>query len=137
MKLPNLLRHKAVKNAGWLIAGKIVHMLCAFVVSLLTARYLGPGNFGLINYATAYTTFFYAICTLGINSVLVKALIDEPENEGETLGTTVVLQAASTLLSALMILGIVRLVDGQEPLTILVTALCTIGLFFRVAEVFN
>ena len=137
MKLPNLLKHKAVKNAGWLIVGRVVQMICAFVVSLLTARYLGPGNFGLVNYALAYTTFFYSICTLGINSVLVKALIDEPENEGETLGTTLVLQMAARLLSALMIYGIVRLVDGSEPLTVLVTALCTIGLFFRVFETLN
>ena len=87
MKILNLLKNKVVKNAGWIIGGRVVHMICAFVVSILTARYLGPGNYGLINYATAYTTFFYSICTLGINSVLVKAFIDEPEKEGETLGT--------------------------------------------------
>lgn len=137
MKLPNLLKHKVVRNAGWLIAGKVVQTVCAFVVSLLTARYLGPGNYGLVNYALAYTTFFYSVCTLGINSILVKALIDEPENEGETLGTSIILQSAASLFSALMIIGIVRLVDSSEPLTILVTALCTIGLFFRVFETLN
>lgn len=137
MKLPNLLKHKVVKNAGWLIAGKMVQMVCAFVVSLLTARYLGPGNYGLVNYALAYTTFFYSVCTLGINSILVKALIDEPEEEGETLGTTLILQTLASLLSALMILGIVSLADGSEPLTLAVTALCTIGLFFRVFEALN
>ena len=67
-----------VKNAGWMIAGKIVQMLIGFVVGLLTARYLGPGNYGLINYAGAYTTFFAAICTLGINSVIVKEFVDAP-----------------------------------------------------------
>ena len=134
MKILSLLRNKVVKNAGWIIGGRVVHMLCAFVVSLLTARYLGPGNYGLINYATAYTTFFYSICTLGINSILVKGLIDEPENEGETLGTSLVLQGIASILSSLMIIGIVKLVDGQETITIIVTALCTIGLVFRVFE---
>ena len=134
MKILSLLRNKVVKNAGWIIGGRVVHMLCAFVVSLLTARYLGPGNYGLINYATAYTTFFYSICTLGINSILVKGLIDEPENEGETLGTSLVLQGIASILSSLMIIGIVKLVDGQEAITVIVTALCTIGLVFRVFE---
>ena len=120
-KILSLLRNKVVKNAGWIIGGRIVHMLCAFVVSLLTARYLGPGNYGLINYATAYTTFFYSICTLGINSILVKGLIDEPENEGETLGTSLVLQGIASVLSSLMILGIVKLVDGQEAIAVSVT----------------
>ena len=134
MRIPNFLRHKVVKNAGWIIGGRIVHMLCAFVVSLLTARYLGPGNYGLINYATAYTTFFYSICTLGINSILVKALIDEPENEGETIGTSLILQGIASISSSLMIIGIVKIVDGEETLTVIVTALCTIGLIFRVFE---
>ena len=111
-----------------------MHMICAFVVSLLTARYLGPGNYGLINYAAAYTTFFYSICTLGINSILVKALIDEPVNEGETLGTSIILQGIASIFSSLMIIGIVKVIDGRETITVIVTALCTIGLIFRVFE---
>ncbi len=134
MKILSLLKNKIVKNASWIIGGRIVHMICAFIVSLLTARYLGPNNYGLINYATAYTTFFYSICTLGLNSILVKALIDEPENEGQTLGTSIVLQGLASFFSSLMIIGIVSLVDRKEPLTIIVTALCTIGLVFRMFE---
>ena len=134
MRILDILRNKVVKNAGWIIGGRIVHMICAFVVSLLTARYLGPSNYGLINYATAYTTFFYSICTLGINSILVKALIDEPENEGETLGTSLILQGIASVFSSLMIIGIVKIVDGKEIQTIIITALCTIGLIFRVFE---
>lgn len=132
--IQRILKKKVVKNAGWIICGRIVHMLCAFVVSLLTARYLGPGNYGLINYALAYTTFFYSICTLGINSILVKAIIDEPEHEGETLGTSIVLQGIASILSSLMIIGIVTIIDGKETITVIVTALCTIGLLFRVFE---
>ena len=137
MKISNILKHRVVKNAGWIMGGRIVTMICSFIVSLLTARYLGPGNFGLINYGLAYTTFFYSICTLGINSVLVKCFVDEPEKEGEILGTTIVLQGLSSVFSALMIIGIVSLVDRNEPLTIAVTALCTIGMLFRVFETFR
>ena len=129
-----ILKKKVVKNAGWIMFGRIVQMVCAFLVSLLTARYLGPSNYGIINYATAYTTFFYSICTLGLNSILVKALVDEPEKEGETLGTAIVLQGIASFFSALMIIGIVRLIDGDEPLTVLIVALCTIGLLFRIFE---
>ena len=128
------LKNRVVKNAGWIISGRIVQMICSFIVSLLTARYLGPGNYGLINYALAYTTFFYSICTLGINSILVKVFVDDPDKEGETLGTAIILQAVSSLLSALMIIGIVWVVDAGDSLTVVVTALCTIGLIFRLFE---
>lgn len=54
MKMRDLLSSKVTRNASWIIAGRVYHMLLAFFVGLLTARYLGPGNFGLINYAATY-----------------------------------------------------------------------------------
>ena len=32
-------------------------------VGIFTARYLGPSNYGLINYANAYGAFFTAFCS--------------------------------------------------------------------------
>ena len=133
----NLMKSKVVKNAGWLIAGKLAQMVLSFFVGLITARYLGPSNYGLISYAGAYTTFFSALCTLGINSVLVKEFVDHPDGIGETLGTTIVLRVASSGLSVLMIAGISAFVDKAEPLTMLVVVLYSISLVFQVFEAFN
>ena len=83
----------------------------ALVVGIFAARYLGPSNYGLINYAAAYATFFASLCTLGINSVIVKNFVDQPDQQGETIGTTLLLRAISSLLSALAISGIVSGVD--------------------------
>ena len=85
MKIRDLLSSKVTRNASWIIAGRVYHMLLAFFVGLLTARYLGPSNFGLINYAATYTSFFASFCTLGINSVIVKNFVDHPDEEGETV----------------------------------------------------
>lgn len=119
------------------MAGRIVHMILSFVIGLLTARYLGPSNFGVINYAGAYTTFFMAFCTLGINSVIVKNFIDHPEEEGETIGTTLLLRAVSSLLSIGIIVGIVSVVDRNDPLTIFVVFLYSISLMFQIFDTFN
>lgn len=112
-------------------------MVISLVVGLLTARYLGPSNFGLINYATAYTAFFMAFCTLGINSVLVKEFIDHPEEEGQIIGSSLLLRGISSLCSAGVILCLVGILDAGEPTTILVTALCSLGLVFHIFETFN
>ena len=82
MNLRGFLKNRIVKHAGWLIGGRIVHMILAFFVGLLTARYLGPGNYGLINYAASYTSFFASVCTLGINSIIIKDFVDHPDEEG-------------------------------------------------------
>ena len=133
----NLIKNKEIKNAGWLIGGKILQMLISFVVGLLTARYLGPGNYGLINYISAYVTFFASFCTLGINSIIIKDFVDNPNEQGATIGTTIFLRTLSSLFSALMIIGIVSIVDRNEPLTISVAVLCSISLIFQVFDTIN
>lgn len=129
--------NKIIKNASWLICGRIIHMVLSFLIGLLTARYLGPGNYGLINYATAYATFFTAFCTLGINSVIVKNFIDHPSEEGDTIGTTLILRLISSVLSLCTIVGVVRLVDGNDPITLAVVALYCLSLVFHVFDTFN
>lgn len=137
MDIINLVKNRTIKNAGWLVGEKIIQMLISLVVSLLTARYLGPSNYGLINYATSFTAFFASFCTLGINSLLVKEFVDKPEQEGMVLGTTLVLRGVSSLLSAVTIIAIVSVIDRDEPTTILVVALCSLGLVFQVFNAFK
>lgn len=135
--LRKLLGNKTIKNAGWLIGGKVAQMLINFVVGVLTARYLGPDGSGVVDYAAAYVAFFSAFCTLGINSVLVKEFIQRPGEEGTILGTSLFLRAVSSILSALTIICVVAFLDADEPTTIAVVALSTIGMVFHVMEVFH
>lgn len=128
---------KEAKNAIWIIGGRIAQMILSFFVGVLTARYLGPSNYGIMNYAAAYVAFFTAFCTLGINSVIIKDFVDHPDEQGEAIGTTLVLRAVSSLLSAIMIIGIVMIIDRDEPITIVVTALCSVALVFQIADTLN
>ena len=137
MKLTDTLKSKEVKNAYWIITGRVVQMVLSFLVSIFTARYLGPSNFGLVNYAGAYVAFFTSLCTLGINSVIIKDFVDNPDEQGKAIGTTIVLRAVSSLLSSIMIVGIVSIVDKGEPVTVIVSALCSIALVFQVFDTIN
>ncbi len=138
MKLLKKVKHifdgREAKNAGWIIAGKVIQMVLSFVVSVYSVRFLGPANYGVLNYAIAYVTFFASICTLGIGSVIIKNFTDYPDEHGETLGTAMILRAVSSVLSAFMIVGIVLIVDRGEPITIIVTALSTLSLLFQVPD---
>lgn len=137
MNITKFLRNKTIKNAGWLMAGKVVHMILSFVIGLISARYLGPSNYGLINYASAYVTFFTSVCTLGINSIIVKNFVDKPDEEGESLGTSIVLRLVSSFLSVGVISFIVRMIDGNEPVTLVVVTLYSISLVFTSFDIFR
>lgn len=133
----SLLNSKEFKNAGWLIGGKVIQMLISFIISIFTTRYLGPSNFGIISYANAYVAFFTSLCTLGINSVIIKDFVDYPDEQGKTIGTTIGLRAVSSFLSAIMIVAIASIADRGETETITVVALCSISLIFQVSDTLN
>ena len=135
--LQKIIKSKEVKNAGWLIIGKIIQMGINFFIGILTARYLGPSNYGLINYAAAYVAFFFSVCTLGINSIVVKEFIDNPSKEGEILGTSLSLRGISSVFSAITIVAISFVLDSNEPITKIVVALYTISLVFQIFDMFN
>ena len=134
-KIANVLNNRVVKNAGWLIFGKIAQMCINLFVGLLTARYLGPSNYGVINYGSAYTAFFLNLCTLGINSVLVKEFVDYPNEEGKIIGTTLGLKGVASVLSAISIMLISSFIDANEPTTILVVDLLAFLITFLVVTI--
>lgn len=137
MKIIGIIKNRTVKNAWYIIIGKVIQMAFSLVVGMLTARYLGPSNYGLINYAGAYTGFFSAFCTLGINDVIIKELIDHPDQNGIVLGTGLGLRAISSFFSAILIIITSLVLDAGEKTTILVVALASIGMIFHVLELFN
>ncbi|MBE6557714.1 MAG: flippase [Ruminococcaceae bacterium] len=136
MKL-SILENKEAKNAGWLIGGKVCQMLLSLVVGVLTARYLGPSNYGLINYGATYMSFFMAFCTLGINSVIISDFVNRPNECGMALGTSILLRSISSLASAFMIVGVAMVLDYGETETILVVTLCSLSLVFHAMDTIN
>lgn len=135
--LRKLLNNKEAKNAGWMIGGRIFQMALSVVVGALSARFLGPDNYGIINYAGAYVALFSSLCNLGLNSVIIKDFVDNPEEQGKTLGSSLLMRLLVSIASALMIIGIVCVIDKDEPITIIVVALYSFGLIFHVFDTIN
>ena len=91
------MHNRTIKNAAWIIGCRIIQSGLALAVTMLSARYLGPSGFGLINYAASLVAFFVPIMQLGLNSTLVQEIIYDPEHEGETLGTALAMSFISSI----------------------------------------
>ena len=129
--------NKVISNISWILFGRLMYMILNFIVGLLSARYLGPSDYGLIGYAGAYITFFASICTLGINSIIIKEFVDNPKKEGEIIGTSLLLKFISSVLSLITIMGICFIVDNNEPITRGVVFLYSISIIFQIFETFK
>lgn len=127
--------NKTIKNAGWLIGCKIVQSVLSFVVSSLTARYLGPSNFGTINYAISLAAFFSPLVSLGLSSTLVQEIVTKPDKEGESVGTALGLSIVSAIFCIIGLISFVTISSAGEKETILVSSLYSITLLAQGMEI--
>lgn len=104
------------------------------IVTMLTARYLGPDNYGLINYASSIVMFVAPVMKLGIDAVMVYEFVQSKEDEGRIIGTSFILNTVSALLCIVGVLAFVSVVNQNEPVTILVCALYSSLLIFQALE---
>ena len=58
MNIKQLFRNKVFTNMRWLVSGRILQMAIALVINMITARYLGVNNYGIINYIASYVSFY-------------------------------------------------------------------------------
>lgn len=83
---------KIINNIVWLFLDKLLRMGVGLFVGVWIARYLGPEQFGLLSYATAFVVIFSSIATLGLDSIVVRTIVREPERKNEILGTVFTLK---------------------------------------------
>lgn len=107
---------KILDNIGWLFFDKILRMGLGLLVGVWVARYLGPEQFGLLNFATAFVGLFGAIAGLGLQGIVVRDIVRDPDGARLTLGTAGVLQLVGGLLSFLIILGAIAYLRPDDAL---------------------
>ena len=129
------MNHKLLNNAKWIIVCKVVQALIQFVVGMLSARYLGPSNYGLINYAASVVAFVSPIMQLGLPGILVRVYVEQPEKEGTTLGTALIMNMVSAAACMVGVATFAAVANSGEPTTILVCILYSTSLFFQAVEI--
>ncbi len=67
-------RKQIVSNIAWAFSGKIVSLLSVLLVGILVARYLGPAQYGLLNYVISYVTIFTIISGFGLDDIEVREM---------------------------------------------------------------
>ena len=137
MNIKNILKNKTALNAGWIIGEQIFQMFMSLVVGVLSARYLGPSNYGTLNYTASFVSFFMSIATLGMEGVVIKKIIAAPEKEGDYLGSCICFRLVSSFLSIITISLIVYVLNPTEPVKLLLVLPQSLQLVFRAFHVFN
>ena len=123
-------------NTSWLFLERVVRLVVVLATGIVVARYLGPGLFGKLNYATGFVGIFFALTTMGLDEIVVRELVRDPARRNALLGTSVVIRMAG----ALLLIGIVALsawgrqLDGLTALLVLIIAASEVFKPFTVVD---
>lgn len=121
---------------GWLLGGKIVNMILSFFVSLATARYLGPDNFGSINYVAAYVSFFSSITSLGLSVIVIKEISMGKEDDNEVIWTGILMRFLTAVFSTIAVIALVSITDKSDPLLVKIAILESIAILASAFDTF-
>ena len=125
---------KYLANTSWLFAEQILRIFAGLLVGIYVARYLGPENFGLLNYALAFVAIFASFAKLGLDGIIVRDLVNAPEKRDLYLGTAFWLKIIGAILAGAVIVIALALAENDH-MTNLYIAIIACGLIFQSFEV--
>lgn len=126
---------RIVGNIGWLFFDKFLRMALGLLVGVWVARYLGPDQFGLLNFSLAYVALFGLLANLGLNTIVVRDLVQLPKETDVTLATAFVLQFVAGVLTYLLSVAMIAWLRPEDTLLYSIVALMSFCLVVRSTEV--
>lgn len=133
----NLIKNKEIRNASWIIGEQILQVFVSLIVGVLTARYLGPSNYGALNYTASFVTFCTSLATLGMEGVVIKKIIASPEDEGTYMGSCMLFRFVSAILSTCLITITVFFLNPGEPIKVILVLLQSLQLIFQAVYILD
>lgn len=74
-------------SASWYLLEKVVRLLGAFLVGAWVARHLGPQAYGALAYALALVATLGFLGSLGVESLVVRDLTQEPSRQRQVISS--------------------------------------------------
>lgn len=98
-------KEKVVRNVVWAVTGKVVTLLGGLLVGIFVARYLGPGQYGLMSYVMSYVALFQVLASFGMDQIEIREESKTPEEKDKIIGTAFGLK----LFFAVVTMGLIAL----------------------------
>jgi PST family polysaccharide transporter len=122
-----------INNIVWQSSEKILRMALGLFVGLWLARYLGPTQFGVLNFVTAWLGMFSAIAWLGVGETAMRDMLRNREEECFVMGSSFIIRTIGSVLAISLALASAYTVGKFEREQLLALAILCIGVPFAEA----
>ena len=118
---------KVLGNTGWLISDKIIRMAIGLFVAAWVARYLGPDQYGLLNFSLALVALVGVLSNLGLQELIIRNIVKDPGKRDDLLGTAFVIKAVGGVLVFFISILIAFLIRPDDPLSHILVIIIAAG----------
>lgn len=121
-------------NTSWMFAEQILRIIAGLFVGIYVARYLGPAQFGVYSYAAAFVALFGTIARLGLDGIVVRDLVNHPEERDVYLGTAFWLKLVGAVLTLGLLAFAVQFTSNDATINLYIFIIAS-GLIFQSFDV--
>ena len=113
------------KNTSWLSISQVLTSVCAFLWTILIARYLGVTDYGIVSFAISFTGLIGIVMDLGMTTYITREIAKNKDLLFRYMNNIFIFKLIlSTIL--FFISGLILYILGYSHLTIIVTLIFTI-----------
>jgi len=116
---------------------RIFGALFGLVIMAVVARYLGPADFGLLSYAFALASLFAIVGHLGLDGLIVRELVREPDQATHVLGTVFTMKLVAYILAALTLVAYAILLQSHSQTEIYLLCLAAVSIAISPVATFS
>ena len=122
---------KILGNSGWQFADRLFRQGGGILISIAIARHLGPQYFGDLSFAIAFSIFFAALAKLGLDTIVVREIVRQPERSGDILGAAFALKLLGGVLALSLAALTIRWIRPHDPALQGLVVIVAAGIVFQ------
>lgn len=109
-----------ISNILWSLLGKVVNIFSSLFVGILVARYLGPEQYGIMNYVISFVSLFTILSNFGLDNIEVRELSKITADKPCIMGTAFFLRFVFALITIAIVAIIVFLYEKDTNIQIMI-----------------
>lgn len=126
-----------IKHTVFFTSGRLLKLGLGFVASMCVARYLGPTEFGKMNFAISYGSIFLVISNVGLSQIVLRELSREGVDKPLIMGAAMIIQLVASVICLGALLSVTYLDPNFTAETRLMALCFGVSFFFRAAEFYS
>ena len=118
-----LIKSPIFRGASWYLLEKLIRLVGAFLIGAWVARYLGPEVYGTLAFALSIVSVLGFLASLGVETIVIRDLIERPEDRRQILATYLFIRIAGGLLAPLIAVTYLMYAHAEDRLLIIFASL--------------